>query len=235
VADLFGAPAVATQPPDARPVGERRVRDAYYTPDALALAICDRVAHLPGLGRDPEYILEPGCGGGAFLRAARATWPRAHLLGIDIAPACDGPGLVREIDFFDPGLSAGCYDLLVGNPPFDMAERFVRRSLELMRTGDVLAFLLRISFLASVSRVALYREHPLWAFAPIAGRPSFTGGGADTSEYGLFVWAKGRTGPGLLLEPLVWRGRDPSRAQPRAAPSKINSGVAGLSDPEEAA
>jgi len=71
--------------------------------------------------------------------------------------------------------------------------------------GDV-AFLLRITFLAGKGRVPLYGEHPLWSFQPIAGRPSFTGGGSDPSEYGLFCWKKGHQGEGRILGPLEWRG-----------------------------
>lgn len=203
MSDLFGHVAPATEPPDAAEEGERRARDAYYTPDLLALAIC---RSLRQLGLNPTYLLEPGCGGGAFLRAMREVWPKAHLLGIDIAPACDGPGLVQKRDFFRPEFAAGVSDAAIGNPPFDLAEKFVRRGLEVVSKGGYVAFLLRITFLAGKGRVPLYREHPLWAFQPIAGRPSFTGGGSDPSEYGVFVWKKGHQGEGRILGPLEWRG-----------------------------
>ncbi len=197
--DLFGKPEVATQPPDAAPVGERRERDAYYTPDQLALACC-QVLRREGVR--PATILEPGCGGGAFLRAFAKVWPDASTLGVDIAPACEGPGEVRTHDLFDLG---GRFGAAIGNPPFELAERFVRRSLDLVAEHGWVAFLLRITFLAGQARVPLYREHPLWSFWPIAGRPSFTGGGADTSEYGLFLWRNGHRAAGSIHEPLVWR------------------------------
>lgn len=199
MADLFGNEAVATQPPDGE-VG-RVERCAFFTPDALALA-CAKALRLAGI--EPHTILEPGCGGGAFLRAASETWPRAALLGVDILPACKGPGTVRRQDLFDPQLR-GQFDLSLGNPPYDDAEAFVRRSIDLVREGGHAAFLLRISFLSSQGRVPLYREHPLSYFWPIAGRPSFTGGGSDTSEYGLFAWRKGARLPGRIMGPLEWK------------------------------
>jgi hypothetical protein len=157
----------------------------------------------------PRKILEPGCGGGAFLRAADKTWPsRRELVGVDLEPACSGPGEVWRGDLFlfEPSTK---WDLILGNPPYGLAEKAVRHCLSILPTGAHLAFLLRMSFLASQKRVPLFREHPLFAFWPIAGRPSFTGGGSDTSEYGLFLWRKGFAAPGVLMQPLEWKGVSP--------------------------
>jgi hypothetical protein len=89
VKDLFGQEQIAVVPLD----GEKGQieRGAFFTPGALALAICRT---LKGLGVAPGSIFEPGCGGGAFLRAADATWPAASLFGVDLLPACEGPGVV---------------------------------------------------------------------------------------------------------------------------------------------
>lgn len=199
MAELF-ARGHAILPPD----GDkgREERGAFYTPDALALAICGTVANL--LPRSPRVVLEPGCGGGAFLRAVDALWPKPDLLwGVDLVPACRGPGQVDKLDLFK--VSQRC-DLIIGNPDFGIAERVVRHCLGLLNYPDgMLALLLRVSFLGSKARVPLYREHPLYAFQPIAGRPSFTGGGSDTSEYGLFVWTHGHRGDGRMLPPLEWK------------------------------
>jgi hypothetical protein len=114
---------------------------------------------------------------------------------------------VRRI-FSTPPSTEDAFDLAIGNPDFGIAEQVVRRSLELVVPGGAVAMLLRISFLSSLARVPLYREHPLAIFAPIAGRPSFTGGGNDTSEYGWFCWfrgGRGLNGAGKLLRPLEWK------------------------------
>jgi hypothetical protein len=202
VADLFGKPEVATQPPDALPQGEHRARGAYYTPDLLALACCRAVKEF---GVEPGFIFEPGCGGGAFLRAARETWPGVALVGVDLVPACTGPGIVVKHDLFTYKAPLGGYHLIIGNPDFGIAEQVVRHCLGLLGPRGSLAMLLRISFLSSLARVPLYRDHPIWSFIPIAGRPSFTGGGSDTSEYGLFVWRDGHVGPGVIMPPMEWK------------------------------
>ena len=202
--DLF-AEQPATQPPDGKPFGIKRARGAYYTPDALALALCRTLAAEPSFPAFPKNILEPGCGGGAFLRGARAAWPRAALMGIDLLPACEGPGTVLTGDLFEMKAWVSI-DLVVGNPDFGIAEQAVRHCLKLLAPGGHLAFLLRAAFLGSDGRVPLYRDFPLRFLQPIAQRPCFTGDGkTDPMEYALFVWQQGWTGRGELLQPLVWR------------------------------
>ena len=195
MSDLFG-PTINTMPID----GEKgRVeRGAFFTPDLLARAIARTLGELIS----PSTVLEPGCGGGAFLRAARAEWPSALLTGVDLLPACDGPGAIFTGDIFR---HQGRYDLILGNPDYGRAEEIVRHCMLLLEPGAHLAFLLRAAFLGSTGRVALYREFPLRYLRPIAQRPSFTGGGSDPSEYALFVWQAAFKGNGEILPPLVWR------------------------------
>lgn len=197
--DLFG-PTHATVPLD----GEkgRIERGAFYSPDALALAIC-RTLHRDTQLPAPFHILEPGCGGGAFLRAAKEVWPESLPHGVDLEPACSGPGVVEKRDLFTVHLP---FDAIIGNPDYAIAEKAVRHCLGILRPGGFLAFLLRAAFLGSTGRVPLYTEFPLRFLQPIAQRPSFTADGkTDPMEYCLMVWVKGFSGRGELLPPLVWR------------------------------
>lgn len=87
--------------------------------------------------------------------------------------------------------------LIIGNPPWATAEAHIRLALDRMRTGDVLAFLLRGSFLAGQARVrGLWKDAPpshVWHIAP---RPSFTGDGkTDGYESAAIAWTKGHVGP----------------------------------------
>ncbi len=197
--DLFGREEIATQPPDGARGQEQR--GAFYSPDALALAICGM---LKAEGIEPGSILEPGCGGGAFLRAAARTWPQASLLGVDLLPACRGPGKVLKQDLFKV---RGAFDLVLGNPDFGIAEAAVRHGLSLLAPGGHLAFLLLASFEETIGRVPLFADFPLWLRQMIAQRASFTDDGqTDQRAYATFVWkhgARGRVYRGL--QPLVWR------------------------------
>ena len=199
--DLFGEQRPAVLPLD----GEKgqKERGAFFTPDALALAIARTLGSSLGIV-GPDRIFEPGCGGGAFLRAARETWPAALLDGVDLLPACSGPGHVEQRDLFTV---EDHYDLVLGNPDFAIAEKVVRHCLKLVPEGGHVALLLLASFEESAGRVPLFNEFPLYARQMIAQRASFTADGAtDQRPYALFVWRRGFAGSEYRgLRPLVWR------------------------------
>lgn len=79
------------------------------------------------------------------------------------------------------------YDLVVGNPPYRDALRFVLRSLLI---ADNVVFLLRIGWLSSLQRFLLFRCVPPSDFFVLPGRPSFTGKGSDRSDYCWVAWSK---------------------------------------------
>jgi hypothetical protein len=201
--------------------------DAYMTPDELALAIC---AGLRRRGVDPEEIIEPSAGAGAFVRAARATWPDAHITAVeidrtktpvlaiaDVVMVEDWVGLARLLA--NGQSEEGKSRLVVGNPPFRQAQEHIEASLDLLREGDRLAFLLRLNFLGARERVSFWRRRlGLETVQTVAPRPSFGLNkhgkpGSDGTEYAVFTWRKGYRGAPRVLAPLVWA---PARAR-RAA------------------
>lgn len=200
-------PEIAVEPPD----GDkgREERGAHYTPDALAHAIC-RTLKAEGIF-PRNAMLEPGCGGGAFLRAAADLWPFAvpGFHGVDLVPACKGPGLVEQRDLFtlQPYNDFG-YTMVLGNPDFSIAERVVRHCMTLLGPGGHIAFLLLSSFEESKDRIAFWKDHPLFLRQAIGfPRPCFRADGAtDMRPYALYVWRKDWRGPDYRgLRPLVWK------------------------------
>lgn len=91
-------------------------------------------------------------------------------------------------------------DLIISNPPYSLAEGFARRALELVRPGGTVAFLLRLGWLASRSRVGFHRDHSCDVFV-LPKRPSFTGNGkSDAADYFWALWGLGRGGRWAVLE-----------------------------------
>jgi hypothetical protein len=139
---------------------------------------------------------------------AREIWPLAAITGVDIQPGdCPDYDNLIAADFMDWGHAyEQGFDLVIGNPPYEHAEEFIRHSLfRLSKRGEMI-FLLRLAFLASHSRGAgLWRESPPMIVYVLGKRPSFTGNGkTDATDYALFHWRAGYTGE-TLLRWLEWR------------------------------
>lgn len=175
--------------------------DRYYTPPRLAAACLDTIRW--DLVR-ARHIVEPSVGGGAFLQAARLVHPDAEYTAVDMDPAAPGlalPGVhAVHADWLDTVVPVG--SVIIGNPPYSVAEEHVTHAL---RYGSVVAFLLRIGFLASRKRYAWWQANPPDEVHVISRRPSFTGGGTDSQEYAWYVWRAGSVG----LQRLHWLSWQP--------------------------
>jgi N-6 DNA Methylase len=114
------------------PALDRRAHGAFFTPRSLVertLALARE--HLPA-GR-PLSVVDPACGAGAFLAAAREAWPAARLFGLELFPevaeACaarvpgarihTGDGLRGGLEPLLAEVPEGDVELWVGNPPYN--------------------------------------------------------------------------------------------------------------------
>lgn len=152
----------------------------------------------------PRRILDPGAGAGIWGEVARERWRNAHITGVELRDVPSHPAYDEWAtgSFLDSGLElSSAFDLVMGNPPYGVAEEFVRRSLSLLVPGGRLVFLLKLSFMAGKHRAAnLYAEHPPRWYAPCGRRPSFTGDGKSApEEYTLCIWQRGYSGPQEVL------------------------------------
>jgi hypothetical protein len=172
--------------------------DRYYTPDALAVALLAKT--LPPI---PVTVLEPHGGGGAFIRAAKASYHR--VLAMDLDPGADLSGAnacLTGTDYLTTPLpSSWAPEWVVGNPPYKDWEAHAEKALQ---DAPNVAFLLRLAALESRKRYAFWQRHPLARLIVLAERPAFTGQGTDSCAYGFFVWQRGHTGT-FRGEILSWR------------------------------
>lgn len=168
---------------------ERRPADFYATPSWVTRLI------LPHLGT-PRSVLEPAAGEGAIMREARAFWPKANVVGTELDPerAASSGSLCADALTTEPR----GYDLIITNPPFSLAEEFVRWAIAAQEGVGTSAFLLRLAFLESQGRAKLHRQFPSDVFV-LPRRPSFTNGGTDMAAYAWFVWGPGRGGRWQIL------------------------------------
>lgn len=117
----------------------RLIRGDFQTPDALAGAICHRLA---SQGIQPAAVIEPTCGIGGLLAAARARWPQAVRWGLELNPDYVAQARARlpeaqieQGDIFRLDWAhrlqalheqAGGPLLILGNPPWITADRLTR-------------------------------------------------------------------------------------------------------------
>lgn len=196
----------------------RLADDAYFTPDALALAICRKLWAKVGT---PELVIEPSAGAGAFVRGARTVWPSTYIVACEPNRNDDLLGSADEInwtrwenfpDTWDHGQSA----LIIGNPPFSLAEEHI--ALALKRLGNdtattpqprYLTMLLRASFLAGKGRFeSLHKTGCLRYAWHVIGRPAFTPDGkTDAAEYVVLTWQAGYRSEEFGGGWLEWKGK----------------------------
>lgn len=194
-----------------RKLRPRSKHDFYPTEPALARAIVQNVCSV--YGNRFETALDPGAGDGVFGQALHEVnyFARTRTTGVDIRdlspPQVGYDKWIPNTDFLT-WQSDQRYDLIIGNPPYGaLAERFVEHGMTMLQNGGVMAFLCRLSFIASQRRAfGLFAKYPLDCMWVLSPRPSFTGDGkTDADEYAVFVWRHPRMGQrATCLRHLIW-------------------------------
>lgn len=142
-------------------------------------------------------VWEPACNRGHMVRPLKEYFGRVHASDIhDYGYEFDGQE--RVVDFVFPGSESPCIaasglDWIITNPPFRLAEQFVRRALELRPRGGV-AVLVRIAFLEGIGRYQLlFRDTPPSIVAQFTERVVMVKGrldpvGSTATAYCWLVW-----------------------------------------------
>lgn len=193
--------------------GSERNRDDYYaTPTWVTKLILPRIKS-KATGR---WIIEPGAGDGAILRAmVEDGFPPERMVGVEAnKERADAMCTVHRnvnvlpLDWFSPDVQAKLDKLgvtsepriVIGNPPFSKAEEFIVRSLQVAGEDGIVVMLLRLGFLESKKRCEFHKAHPAHVYV-LTTRPSFIKGkGTDSTAYGWFVWGDRKPGRWETLE-----------------------------------
>lgn len=177
---------------------KRRDFDFYPTPYYVAE---DALSFLPD-DLQPARILDPGAGTGIWGNAARKRYQDAIITGVETRIETAKP-VAYDVWIHDDFLltqPSFPYNLVIGNPPYDRAEQFIRHSMRYLDNGGYIIMLLRLNFLEGQGRAkGLYREYPLKQVVVRAARVSFTGDGqTNATAYAYFIWQKGYKGETTL-------------------------------------
>jgi hypothetical protein len=168
---------------------KRQEHDFYETPSWCVDALVENIMLPHGTW------LEPAAGNGSIIKRVSALGCQNRWVACELQPKFK-PALEQVAeqvfigDFFEAVLPKD-FAACVMNPPYSLAESFVKKALT--HTETVCA-LLRLGFLSSKKRQAwMSQNRP--DVVVLCNRPSFTGTGTDKTDYGWFVWrpeAKGQ-------------------------------------------
>lgn len=182
---------------------DRNSTDFYPTPANVTCALADYL-NLSG-----KTVWEPACGAGHMAEALKACGATV------IATELHGQGYGEQgVDFLNAPLPA-C-EWIVTNPPFKLAEQFIRRCIA---HGVPFAMLLKSQYWHSARRMELFMAHQPAAILPLTLRPDFhfgTKGGSPTMECAWTIW---NAEPALRTEylPLARPANDSNQKQKEVA------------------
>jgi hypothetical protein len=183
----------------------RQGHDYYPTPESLVVAALDKVTITPAT------ILDPGAGDGVWGRVAFKKWNDPFIVGIDIRevpmPECY-TWWKFNTDFLEMKLDV-TFNLVMGNPPYNKAEEFIRKGYAHLTVGGQMVMLLRLAFLESQKRAkGLWKELRPKNVYVLGRRPSFTGNGkTDATAYMVALFEKDWSGI-TELDWLEWKYED---------------------------
>lgn len=152
----------------------RRPKDFYPTPKECTYALLDFL-HLPVKTR----IWEPACGDGAIIAALHS---KGYM-------NCFGTDITTGTDFLQEEYLASAA-WIITNPPFSLAEQFIRHAHDL---GIPFAFLLKSQYWHSAKRRKLFEEVRPKYVLTLTWRPDFTGQGASIMDVMWCVWTNEKT------------------------------------------
>lgn len=138
--------------------------------------------------------LDPCCGGddnndASYLEVIKNYYEPKHLLGVDIREDSKANIIGNFLEMSKEDV--GERDIIISNPPFNLATEFIKKGLELVNDGGYVVMLLRLNFFGSKKRKKLWEQNMAKYCFVHHKRISFTKGKTDSIEYAHFVWKKG--------------------------------------------
>ncbi len=155
----------------------RSENDFYPTPPECTHAL------LPYIPKTVKTIWEPACGDGAMVKVLSNSGYTVY--GSDLRT--EGIYGSVGIDF----LKCNRFetpDAIITNPPFNLAEDFIRKALSV---SPVVCMLLKSQYWHAAKRVNLFISHKPSYILPMTWRPDFSGGGNPTMDCIWTVWISG--------------------------------------------
>ena len=162
--------------------------DFYATPLETVYSLLDSYDEI----KESDIILEPSAGNGNIIQALRNRGYDNFIDAVELREEerYNLIGKANRVGIFNylTETIPYKYDVIIGNPPYSMAQEFIDKSLTLLKPGGRLIFLLRTNFLESKKRSTWWQDKIPSRLYTLSKRPSFTGKGTDATSYSWFIW-----------------------------------------------
>jgi hypothetical protein len=157
---------------------ERVEHDLYETPPWCTEVLLRHVVF-------KKDILEPAAGRGAIAKVLEANGYRTTCNDIVDRGLSD----CRIVDFLTTKCTPAACDI-VTNPPYNLAEEFVRHALRITKRGEKVAMLLRNEWDCAFNRADLFTDEPFKLKIVLNRRPLWVAGstGSPRHNYAWYVW-----------------------------------------------
>lgn len=137
--------------------------------------------------------VEPSAGNGAVVRAVNARRTDVRWLAIEVRPEerqtledCSSEVIIGDFLTFDLEARRDEPAVVIGNPPYALAQEFIERALDLYPNAFH-AYLLRLNFAGSDERAPFLRRRVPSVYV-LPDRPAFRNDGSDNTEYAWFTF-----------------------------------------------
>lgn len=188
---------------------DRHVADYYVTPKQPVIEFLKKFVLIEGIQKPSGLSwLDPCCGGDknnepTYTTVIKELYEPTEICGIDIREDSKADIVMNYLDCEIENMSN--HNIIISNPPFYLAEEFIRKSLEFVEYGGYVIMLLRLNFYGSTKRKELFDEfmpkycfihHKRINFIPDSMKKEMKAQGikppsGDSIEYAHFVWQKG--------------------------------------------
>lgn len=137
--------------------------------------------------------VEPSAGNGSIIRAVNARRTDVRWLAVEVRAEerttledCASEVVIGDFLTFDLAAREDRPAVVIGNPPYSLAQDFIERALELYPDAFH-AYLLRLPFASSADRAPFMRRLPPSVYV-LPDRPAFRNDGSDNTDYAWFAW-----------------------------------------------
>ncbi|ENN97514.1 MULTISPECIES: hypothetical protein [Pseudoalteromonas] len=178
---------------------QRNADDYYVTPHWLIEDFLAALSENCRFNFDEQaypLILDPSAGGCDKYEMSYPTVLEKHGFNVnswDIRE--DSRANLTGVNFLNvPSYESRKYDMIITNPPFNIAQEFTEHALKMVPNGGLVIMLQRLNWLGSQKRKPMWQKLPLAAVYVHSKRPGFDPqkpSKTDSTEYAHFVFCKG--------------------------------------------